>query len=55
VWVVQNGRAERRAITLAVGTADEAVISAGVSGGERVVVSPPAGMKNGDPVKEKKP
>ena len=55
VWVVQNGRAERRAITLGLGPADEAVISAGVSGGERVVVGPPAGMKNGDPVKEKKP
>src|SRR6266487_3630496 len=55
VWVVQNGRAERRAVTVSSLGGDESVISAGVSGGERVVVNPPAGLKNGDPVKEKKP
>ncbi|HEU0037729.1 MAG TPA: efflux RND transporter periplasmic adaptor subunit, partial [Verrucomicrobiae bacterium] len=55
VWVVQNGRAERRAVTVSSMGGDESVISAGVSGGERVVVNPPAGLKNGDPVKEKKP
>ncbi len=55
VWVVQNGRAERRAVTASSLGGDESVISAGVSGGERVVVNPPAGLKNGDSVKEKKP
>jgi HlyD family secretion protein len=55
VWVVQNGRAERRAVTVSSMGGDESAISAGVAGGERVVVNPPAGMKNGDSVKEKKP
>lgn len=55
VWVVQNGRAERRTVTVSSMGGDESVISAGVAGGERVVVNPPAGLKNGDAVKEKKP
>ncbi len=55
VWVVQNGRVERRAVTVSSTGGDESVISAGIAGGERVVVNPPAGLKNGDSVKEKKP
>ena len=55
VFVVQNGRIERRAITTA-GTRDEqAVISAGVSAGERVVLNPPANIADGTKVKETKP
>jgi RND family efflux transporter MFP subunit len=38
VWVVREGRVERRAVTVASRTGDEATITAGLNGGERVVV-----------------
>lgn len=38
VWIVRDGRAERRAITVAAKGGDEVTIAAGLSGGERVVV-----------------
>jgi hypothetical protein len=34
---------------------DEATITAGVSGGEKIVVNPPSTLKDGAKVKEKKP
>ena len=55
VLVVQNGRAERRAITMSGGGANEAVIGAGLSAGERVIVDSPAGLSDGARVKEAKP
>jgi HlyD family secretion protein len=55
VWVVQNGRAERRAITVSLTTADEAVIGAGVAAGEKVVVKTASGLTDGARVKETKP
>jgi RND family efflux transporter MFP subunit len=54
VFVVQNGRAERRAVTVSSTGGDEAVIGAGIAAGERVVVDSPAGLSNGAAVKEKK-
>jgi HlyD family secretion protein len=53
--VVQNGRAERRAVTVSSTVGDETVIGAGVSAGEKVVVDSPAGLKDGAKVKEAKP
>jgi len=55
VMVVQNGRAERRAVELNGTGTDEAVIGAGVAAGERVVVDWPQGLTNGAIVKETKP
>ncbi|MFZ0828745.1 MAG: efflux RND transporter periplasmic adaptor subunit [Verrucomicrobiia bacterium] len=55
VFVVQNGRAERRAVTVNSTDGDEAVIGAGVSAGERVVVDPPPGLADGASVEELKP
>jgi HlyD family secretion protein len=55
VFVVKDGRAERRAITVAGVMNDEASVSAGLSGGEKVVVNPPQELKDGAKVKEKKP
>ncbi len=55
VFVVQNGRAERRAVTVSSTGGDEAVIGAGIAAGERVVVDSPAGLSDGAAVKEKKP
>jgi hypothetical protein len=54
VFVVQNGRAERRAVTVASALNDETTLSAGISGGEKVIVDPPQDVKDGAKVKEKK-
>jgi HlyD family secretion protein len=42
-----DGRAERRAIGLAAGTGDEAIVTSGLAAGERVVVEGPADLKDG--------
>ncbi len=55
VWVAQNGRVERRAVTVSQVIGEEAELSAGLSGGERVVVNSPVGLADGSPVKELKP
>ena len=54
VFVVQNGRAERRAVTVIDTQGDDSVLSAGVSAGENVVVDSPAGLTDGMAVKAKK-
>jgi len=54
VFVVQDGHAERRAVTVTDTLGDDSVLSAGVSAGERVIVGPPADLKDGMAVKEKK-
>ncbi len=54
-WVVQNGRAERRALTLGGTKADEAVVVAGLTAGERVIVESPRNISEGSRVKEAKP
>jgi RND family efflux transporter MFP subunit len=55
VWAVQNGRLERRAVTISGATGDDAELSAGLTGGERVVVNAPIGLAEGVSVKETKP
>jgi RND family efflux transporter MFP subunit len=55
IFAVENGRAERRAVTVSEAQGDDAVLSAGVSAGEKVIVDLPAGLKDGAAVKEKKP
>jgi RND family efflux transporter MFP subunit len=54
VFVVQHGRAERRAVTVIDTQGDDSVLSAGVSAGESVVVDPPAGLNDGMPVRARK-
>jgi RND family efflux transporter MFP subunit len=54
VFVVQNGRAERRAVTVIDPKGDDSVLSAGVSAGESVIVDSPAGLIDGTAVKGKK-
>jgi RND family efflux transporter MFP subunit len=54
VFVVLNGRAERRAVTVIDTQGDDSVLSAGVSAGESVVVDSPAGLTDGMPVKATK-
>lgn len=53
VFVYQNGRAERRAVTVSRTENDDAVLSAGVADGETVIVDAPADLKDGMAVKEK--
>jgi RND family efflux transporter MFP subunit len=54
VWIVQDGRAGRRAVTVGLINGDEAEINSGVAAGERVVVKAAAGLTDGAKVKETK-
>jgi HlyD family secretion protein len=48
VFVIQSGnRVERRAIGVAAGTGDQAVVTSGLAAGERVVIEGPADLKDG--------
>ena len=53
VFVVRDGHAERRAVTVSDTQNDDSALSAGVTGGEKVVVDAPADLKDGMAVKEK--
>lgn len=52
VWVVRDGRAERRAVSIGAEQGDEVVLAAGVAAGERVVVEGPDNLKDGGQVTE---
>jgi RND family efflux transporter MFP subunit len=54
VFVVQNGRAERRAVSVTDAAGREATLSAGVTAGERVIIGAPAELADGVAVEEKK-
>ena len=54
VLIVQGGKVERRAVTVSQTRSDEAVISAGIAAGERVIVDGPAGLAEGAAVVEKR-
>ena len=51
VFVVRDGRAERRAVTTRRGDADPAQVTSGLSAGERVVLEAPAELADGDEVR----
>jgi HlyD family secretion protein len=53
VFVVSNGRVERRAVRVASTEGDRARLASGVVGGETVVVDGPAELEDGDAVKVK--
>lgn len=55
VMLMQNDRAERRAITVANSTGEESWISAGLAAGEKVILDWPEGLTDGAKVKEAKP
>lgn len=55
VWVVREGRVERRAVTVAQTSGDESTIAAGLNDGEKVVVNPPSGLADGARISEKNP
>lgn len=53
VFVINGERAERRAVSVASTEGEQSVIRAGLSSGEKVVVSPPETLQDGDRVKQK--
>lgn len=55
VMVVRKGRAERRTVTAGGTAGDDAIITAGVAAGERVVLEWPRGLADGAIVKEATP
>jgi HlyD family secretion protein len=55
VFVVRDGRAERRAVTLTGPPTGDAQLGGGVAPGERVVLDPPADLTDGAAVAERKP
>jgi RND family efflux transporter MFP subunit len=54
VFVVRDSRAERRAVTVSSTGPDDAVISAGISAGEKVALAPSAELGDGAAVREKR-
>lgn len=54
-FVVNNGRAERRAVSVGGAGNDEVLISSGLAAGDKVILDWPAGLKDGAPVKEARP
>lgn len=54
VWVVQEGRIERRAVSVVSSSDDTAILAAGLNQGERVVVDGPADLTEGTQVTETK-
>jgi RND family efflux transporter MFP subunit len=55
VLVIQNGHAERRAISITSSSTDETVVNAGLSAGEKVILEWPTGLTDGVKVKEARP
>jgi HlyD family secretion protein len=55
VFVARDGRAERRAVTLGGPPTGDAVATAGLAAGERVILDPPAALTDGAAIAEKKP
>jgi RND family efflux transporter MFP subunit len=53
LFVVQGGKAERRAVTISSADSRETVIGAGLAAGEKVVVDWPNGLADGVAVREK--
>jgi RND family efflux transporter MFP subunit len=55
VWVVHRQKVERRAVKTGDRQNDNVVVLAGLRSGEEVVLNPPAALKDGDVIREKKP
>jgi RND family efflux transporter MFP subunit len=55
VFVVKDGRAQRRAVTVGGGSGDSRQVLGGLSPGENVITEAPAGLKDQAPVSEVKP
>ena len=54
VWLVREGKVERRAVTVGTTRGEELTIAAGVSGGDRLVIEGPGNLADGVKVTEAK-
>ena len=52
VFVMKDGRAERRAVAAGAEQGSEAMLFSGVAPGERVIVKAPSDLEDGDAVEE---
>jgi HlyD family secretion protein len=50
-WIVNQGVAERRAVATGNDQDDDVLVTAGLEGGERVILNPPAELADGMAVK----
>jgi RND family efflux transporter MFP subunit len=50
VWVVRDGKVERRPVTLGASTDGRTTVTEGLEGGESVVIEPPRRLRDGSPV-----
>jgi len=55
VWIVRDGKVQRRAVGLGGPRGDQLVVTAGLADGDQVVLDAPAGLADGAPVKVDKP
>ena len=55
VWVVRDGRVERRAVTVGSALGDDVTLAAGASGGDRLVVEGAEHLTDGVKITETKP
>ncbi len=51
VFIISGETVERRAVEIVERQGDRAILAAGVRGGEQVVIAPPEGLADGDPVR----
>jgi HlyD family secretion protein len=55
VWLVRDGKAERKAVGLGPSNRDEQVVTAGISAGDTLVLDAPSDLADGKAVKVEKP
>ncbi|MBZ0272854.1 efflux RND transporter periplasmic adaptor subunit, partial [bacterium] len=51
VWLVEDGRVRPKSIKIGARQGNDAIVSEGLFGGERVVLNPPENLEEGDPVR----
>lgn len=54
VWVARDGKAERRAVSVGATTAGDIIVTAGLSSGEKVVLTSASPLEDGSRITEKK-
>jgi len=55
VWVLREGRAQRRTVQVSATNDDQMLLTSSVAAGEKVIVDGPPGLKDGATVREKQP
>ncbi|MBU6268801.1 MAG: efflux RND transporter periplasmic adaptor subunit [Sphingomonadales bacterium] len=55
VWTVENGRARAHRVVTGIAGTDEVQVTSGIAAGSRVILAPPADLKDGERVEPEKP